>query len=142
MPGCARWAWSTDPGAAAQGSGTGRTVHTMRVTSDLFVSALVRRVFGSGGYAAVTRRGSFEAGAVFVTVRDRSGTITLHAPAAQADYRDEGADERRFAVVASGDDEAIEARIQKELRFDQDIWVVEVEPGEVPVSSLLSLTTP
>ncbi|MEP2580565.1 MAG: DUF1491 family protein, partial [Roseibium sp.] len=38
----------------------------MRVTSEFFVSALVRRVFGEGGFAAVSRRGAPEAGAVFV----------------------------------------------------------------------------
>ena len=49
----------------------------MRVTTDLWVSALVRRVFSGGGFAAIAKRGSTEAGAVFVIVRDRFGGASL-----------------------------------------------------------------
>lgn len=45
----------------------------MRVTTDLWVSAMVRRVFSSSGFAAVIQRGATEAGAVFVLTRDRFG---------------------------------------------------------------------
>ena len=41
----------------------------MRVTSALFVSALVRRAMVGGAFAAVTRRGASEAGAIFVVAR-------------------------------------------------------------------------
>lgn len=114
----------------------------MRVTSDLFVSALLRRVFAAGGYGAVARRGAAEAGAVFLTVRARDGTLTLYAPAAQADYTDADPGDRRFAAATTGDDAVIEARIEKELRFDPDIWVVEVETGAEPIDRLLPITTP
>jgi hypothetical protein len=114
----------------------------MRVTSDLFVSALLRRVFAAGGYGAVARRGAAEAGAVFLTVRGRDGMVTLYAPAAQADYADATPEDRRFAAAATGDDAAMEARIEKELKFDPDIWVVEVETGAEPIDRLLPITTP
>ena len=47
----------------------------MRVTSEFFVSALIRRVFSSGGFAAVERRGATEAGAVFLR-RRRASVLT------------------------------------------------------------------
>ena len=48
----------------------------MRLTSDFWVSALMRRVFAEGGFAAVARRGASEAGAVFVVTRNRVGQST------------------------------------------------------------------
>jgi hypothetical protein len=114
----------------------------MRVTSDLFVSALLRRVFSSGGYGAVVRRGAFEAGAVFVTSRDRLGETTLFGPAAQASYGEGRPEDRLFAELLRGDDETVAARIAKEQRFDPDIWVVEIEAGSEPPADLLSITKP
>ncbi|MDQ6436860.1 DUF1491 family protein [Mesorhizobium sp. LHD-90] len=114
----------------------------MRVTSDLFVSALLRRVFASGGYGAVMRRGAFEAGAIFVTSRDRFGETTLFGPAAQASYDDAKPDERLFAELIRGGDAEVEARLAKEQRFDPDIWVVEIEAGGESPAELLSVTAP
>lgn len=113
----------------------------MRVTSDLWVSALLRRVFAEGGFGAIVRRGATEAGAVFVVTRNRLGETSLFGPAPQTAYDSGRPDERRFAEVANSSDyEAIEARIAKELRFDPDIWVVEIEPGTTPLAELLALT--
>ncbi|RUT88859.1 DUF1491 family protein, partial [Mesorhizobium sp. USDA-HM6] len=52
----------------------------MRVTTDLWVSALLRRVFTAGGFAAVVKRGATEAGAVFVLSRGRLGEVVLYGP--------------------------------------------------------------
>lgn len=110
----------------------------MRVTSDLWVSAMLRRVFASGGYGAVVRRGATEAGAIFVVVRSRFGEATLYAPRAQSDYGGARPDERMFsAVLEAADDAAIEARLEKERRFDSDLWVVEIEADQRLVDELL-----
>lgn len=115
----------------------------MRVTTDLWVSALLRRVFGDGGFGAVMRRGAAEAGAVFVVTRNRLGETSLFGPAPQTAYDSGRPDDRQFsALLADVDGDAIEARLAKEMRFDSDIWVVELEPGATPLSELLVLTTP
>lgn len=115
----------------------------MRVTADLWVSALLRRVFSAGGFAAVVRRGAAEAGAVFVLARGRSGETALYGPAPQASYDSARPDERLFTQVGTGEDsEALEARLEREKRFDPDIWVVEIEAGAVPVGDLISVRTP
>jgi hypothetical protein len=111
----------------------------MRVTSDFFVSALLRRVFSGGGYGAVVKRGATEAGAIFITSRDRFGETTLYGPAAQTSYDDARPDDRLFGELLKGDDEAVSGRIAKEQRFDPDIWVVEIEGGAVAVEELLGL---
>lgn len=115
----------------------------MRVTSDLWVSALTRRVFSDGGFAAVVRHGATEAGAIFVVVRDRLGLATLLGPAPQSAYDSKRPDERYFALLAEGREQAeIDERLAKEARFDTDIWIIEIEPGRTPVAELVSLTTP
>ena len=115
----------------------------MRVTADLWVSALVRRVFGAGGFAAVVKRGAMEAGAVFVMARDRLGGTTLFGPAPQTSYDSARPDERLFTIVGAGEDvDALEARLEREKRFDADIWVVEIEAGAVPVEELISVKMP
>ncbi|WP_245453515.1 DUF1491 family protein [Aquibium carbonis] len=130
-----------------------------RLTSEFFVSALTRRVFNAGGFAAVMRKGSAEAGAIFLVLRGRDGLYRLVGPAPQSGYGDGASDEaksghggetglghdtggRRFAVVAEGlDDEALEKRIEREARFDSDVWFVELDTA-TPAEDLVALTTP
>jgi hypothetical protein len=100
----------------------------MRVTSDFFVSALIRRVFSSGGFAAVEKKGATEAGAVFIRQRFRDGTETLFGPAPQSFFEDGEAGERRFEIRAEkAEADAIAAIIAREAKFDPDLWVVELE---------------
>lgn len=114
----------------------------MRVTTDLWVSALLRRVFAAGGFAAVVKRGAAEAGAVFVLARSRLGEVVLFGPAPQTSYDSAKPDDRFFTLLGSGDDAAmLDARLEREKKFDPDIWVVEIEAGAVPVEELLSVKT-
>ncbi|TGQ09607.1 DUF1491 family protein, partial [Mesorhizobium sp. M00.F.Ca.ET.217.01.1.1] len=39
------------------------------------------------------------------------------------------------------DGSAFDARLEREKKFDPDIWVVEIEAGTVPVEELLSVKT-
>lgn len=111
----------------------------MRVTSDIFVSALIRRVFAHGGFAAVMRRGAAEAGAVFLVARDRSGEASRFGPAPQAGYGSAAPPERAFVPMPHMSDEDFKARMAREARFDPDFWLVEIEPGTEPVQDLLSI---
>ena len=115
----------------------------MRLTTEFWVSAIVRRAFATGGFAAVVRRGATEAGAVMVTQRDRLGEIRLYGPAPQTSYDEARPDERLFSeLLRSVDDEEIRKRIDRELRFDPDIWVVEREVDDATFAELVPLTTP
>lgn len=112
----------------------------MRVTTDLFVSSLVRRIFAAGGFAAVVRRGASEAGAVFVVARGRLGEANLFGPAPQTSYDESRPDERRFMPLNQGDDAAVlDRRLEKEARFDPDVWIVEVEAGETSIEELIPI---
>lgn len=115
----------------------------MRVTSELWVSSIVRRAFASGGFAAVARRGATEAGAVLILRRDRMGEVALYAPASQASYDEARPQERLFTLVLqTGDESELAKRIERETRFDPDLWIVELEVSESGFSDLVAVTTP
>nr|WP_295465691.1 DUF1491 family protein [Mesorhizobium sp.] len=103
----------------------------MRVTSDLWVSALLRRIFSEGGFGAVLRRGGDSAGAIFIVMRDRMGEAVLYGPAPQTGYDDAKPDDRLFVeMLRTTEETRIDERLAKEMRFDPDLWLVEIEPGK------------
>ena len=100
----------------------------MRVTSSLWVGAYIRRCFAEGPFAAVSRRGAEEAGAIFIVVDRLDGTADLYAPAPQAMFEESRPSERMFQRVAEGEPlAAVNERVAREVRFDPDLWVVAVE---------------
>ena len=100
----------------------------MRVTSALWVSAYVRRVFVEGAFAAVMRRGAEEAGAIFVIIDRLDGTVDLYGQAPQSAFGEERPSDRLFYRILEGvDREASGARIASEMRFDPDLWLIDVE---------------
>jgi hypothetical protein len=96
-----------------------------RLTSDFWVAAYLRRAAHDGLVAVLRRRGAREAGAIFVKLDRLDGTAALYGPAPQT-LADE-AGERRFQLVLDADPLAIEDRVERELRFDGDLWLVEIE---------------
>lgn len=115
----------------------------MRLTSDFWVSALMRRVQNEGGFAAVIRRGATEAGAVFLILRTRLGELSLYGPAPQADYGEARPSERLFTpLVRAGSQADIDAKLEREMRFDPDVWIVELEAEEDALGRLVEIRTP
>jgi hypothetical protein len=100
----------------------------MRVTSGLWVGAYVRRCFAEGAMAAVVRHGADEAGAILVIVDRLDKTVDLYGPAPQSAFADGRPADRLFHLLMSRSERAqIDARLSDELKFDPDLWVVEVE---------------
>ena len=98
----------------------------MRLRTDFWVSAYLRRCDVAGTVAVLRRRGAPEAGALYIKHDWLDGRATLYgqAPGGEEDG------ERRFIRLHK--DEAItpldvEARLRREIGFDPDIWIVEVE---------------
>lgn len=97
-----------------------------RIRSDFWVAAHLRRCAVEGVAAVLRRRGAAEAGAVFVKVDRLDGTADLLGPAPPS--FEASADGRRFApVLAQAPSTAVEERMDRELRFDPDLWLVEIE---------------
>lgn len=100
----------------------------MRVTSALWVSALVRRAFGSNMPALIARRGAEEAGAIFIAIDRLDGTLDLYGPAPQTAFATSEPELRLFQQIKSRVvQKEINEAIEKETRFDPDIWLVVVE---------------
>ena len=103
----------------------------MRLKSGIWVAAYLRRCSVEGVFAAVRRRGAEEAGAVFIKLSRLDGTATLYGPAAQSAFDDARPADRMFTAIVGGDkpvpDADVEGRLTREIRFDPDVWIVEVE---------------
>lgn len=98
----------------------------MRLKSEIWVKAYLRRCAGEGIPCAVVRRGDADAGVIYIKVSRLDGTAALFGPAAAGLSTEEGG--RRWALLADTTAEAdIEARLAREARLDPDLWVVEIE---------------
>ncbi len=102
-----------------------------RLRSDFWVSAYLRQRAAAGVVAVLRRRGSPEAGAIFIKVDRLDGSARLYAPAPPS--LDGAPGERRFELALEADPGTVEDRVTREIRFDGDLWLVEVEdPGGDP----------
>ena len=103
----------------------GGHVHLI-LSTDIWVSALIRRAELAGAFAVVVRKGDPRAGAVLVKTLDRrKGQVRLYAEATAADG------ERIWMRPARAEDEqGLDAYVERALRVDPDLWVVEIEDTE------------
>jgi len=102
----------------------------MRLKSSIWISAYLRRCQHEGAYALVRRRGAEEAGAIFVKINRLDGTADLYGPAPQSAFDEAHPADRRFAACLApqpAPDAEIESYLSRQLRYDPDIWVVEVD---------------
>lgn len=104
----------------------------MRLRTDIFVSALLRRVFAKGDFAAVEKKGAEEAGAIFIRQRFRDGLETLYGPAPQSFFDEEDSGTRLFEIrLEKAEAENVWKLLERERKFDPDLWIVELEADEV-----------
>ena len=101
----------------------------MRLRSDIWVSAYLRRCAAQGVVAVLRRRGAAEAGAIFVKLDRLDGTAALYGPAPPVEEMPQGVDRlfTRMHVAESLTSADVEARLARQREFDSDIWIVEVE---------------
>jgi len=103
----------------------------MRLKSGIWVAAYLRRCHIEGAFAAVRRRGAEEAGAVYIKVNRLDGTGTLYGPAPQAVFDEAQPAGRIFTLILGREIPAseadIEARLVREISYDPDVWIIEVE---------------
>jgi len=102
----------------------------MRLKSAIWVAAYIRRCNAEGAFAAVRRRGAEEAGAIFIKLNRLDGTAELYGPAPQSVFDESRPADRRFSRCVAGQpapEAKIEERLARELKFDPDAWIIEIE---------------
>jgi hypothetical protein len=106
----------------------------LRLRSDIWVAAYLRRCNAEGASAVLRRRGAPDAGAIFVKIDNFNGRSALYGPAPQPSTIDlEPGVERVFERLHSSewiDSRDADKRLEKEVAFDSDLWIVEVEDKE------------
>ena len=102
----------------------------MRLKTALWVAAYLRRCEVEGVFGVVRRRGAEEAGAVFVRISRLDGTSDLFGPAPQSAFEAAQGTARAFTpslpALPAADTE-VEAYLAREVKFDPDVWIVEIE---------------
>lgn len=97
-----------------------------RLKAGIFVRALIRRVEVAGAQAYVVKKGSEEAGAVFLKISRLDGTCTVLNQATAGDG------DRVWArpLGESSDEAKASAYLEKQQKYDPDLWIVEIEDRE------------
>ena len=102
----------------------------MRLKSAIWVAAYIRRCNIEGAFAVVRRRGAEEAGAIFIVLNRLDGTADLYGPAPQTVFDQARPSDRAFSAILKqrpAPEADVNARLAREIDFDPDVWIVEVE---------------
>jgi len=102
----------------------------MRLKSGIWVAAYIRRCQIEGVQAMLRRRGADEAGAVFVKISRLDGTAEVFGPAPQSAFDEARPADRAFVYCLKNrpaSEADAETYLARQLKFDPDIWIVEVE---------------
>jgi hypothetical protein len=100
----------------------------MRLRSDIWVAAYIRRCGSENVPVMLRRRGAAEAGAIFIKIDRLDGFSAIFGPAPQSETK-EGFD-RLFTRAHKEDwiDNAeAEARLARQIGYDSDLWIIEAE---------------
>lgn len=101
-----------------------------RLRTDFWVSALRRRAEAAGAFISIARRGAEEAGAIFVIVDRRDGRFDLYGPAPQSVFDDRPTDRLFSHIAREVSEEKTRSRMEQELKFDPDLWLIDIEDRE------------
>ena len=94
----------------------------------------MRRETERGAYVSVVKTGAQQAGAVFIVQNHLDGTFSVFAPAPQS-LIEELEDDRTFdCVLDHADQNGVDTYLEKQKKFDPDLWIVETESGNGELS--------
>jgi len=100
----------------------------MRVKSEIWVRAYLRRCQAESAAVVIVRRGDEAAGAIFICIVRLDGTVSLYGPApaglieSETDRRWVSCFGSRLVREAEADD-----YLARQREFDPDLWIIQVE---------------
>ena len=101
----------------------------MIIASDLWVSALLRRIEQAGGHGYVTKKGDLRAGSVILKIinqRTRGVILLREALSGNPD----AAETVWIRPIRSIDEAELDLYIERQKARDPDLWVIEIEDVE------------
>jgi len=103
----------------------------MRLRTEIWVRAYLRRCAGAGVPAVVVRHGDDDAGAIYIRVSRLDGTSLVFGPA-PAGWDGGDADRQwvRLHGKSETDDATADELLARQADYDPDLWVVEIEDRE------------
>ncbi|WP_306253374.1 DUF1491 family protein [Parvularcula sp. IMCC14364] len=95
----------------------------LRLKTAIFIKAWLRRAQAAGAFAAVVRKGDPDGGLVIVKVvnAERQACAWIET------YAEREADRWRALTDAFMPEGEIDEKVNRELKFDSDAWLVEAE---------------
>lgn len=100
----------------------------MRLKSEIWVKAYIRRCEIEGAAAMLVRRGDADAGAIYIKVSSLDGTAALFGPAPAG--LEESREDRHWAPCLDREpapEADADAYLARQIAFDSDIWIIAVE---------------
>jgi hypothetical protein len=98
-----------------------------RVKSGLWVQVALRLGHADGRYGTVLRRGDADAGGILVVLRNATGLSVL----SQVRAGDGEAAWLRATGPAAVDQAAADAYVDRQVKFDPDLWVLEFDSPDL-----------
>lgn len=103
----------------------------LRLKSEIWVKAYLRRCAAAGVAAVLLRRGDADAGAIYIKVSRLDGTAALFGPAPSG--MDEAQEERRWQTCFEREpatEAEADAYLARQMEFDPDVWIVAVDDSQ------------
>jgi hypothetical protein len=94
-----------------------------RLTSSVFVSALLRLAERDGGFGAVVAKGDADAGAILIVLAERGKRVRL----LERLLRGDGLYAWDSPLAAGHNEADIDKFLERRRRFDPDSWVIELD---------------
>ena len=94
---------------------------SIRLTSEMWVSALKKRCDSHAIPFFLVKKGDKQAGAILIRVSDLCGRSKIFEQVSRVDGN------QQWVEIANGFDTEIEEVLRKQIVFDNDIWILEVE---------------
>lgn len=101
----------------------------IRLTTVMWFAVFMRRETARGAFVTAVKKGAQQAGAIFIVHNHLDGTGSLYSPAPQP-LVDDTLSERFFELVLEKVPQTeIDLYLEKQKRFDPDLWIIETESG-------------